>query len=113
MISIQRVQAGIAQYLDAEMMAQLPADGWRRVTAGAAIGVALKRMGAVTDELKKNGILNTMGVIDPDGNVDVEILRDELREKIPEDGMKIDVPLMGRMIFRKHDVDKVYQYITR
>lgn len=113
MISIQRVQTGIAQYLDAELMAQLPADGWRRVTAGAAIGVALKRMGAVTDELKKNGILNTMGVIDPSGNVDVDILRDELKTKIPDDGMKIDIPLLGRMIFRKHDIDKIYEYIVR
>ena len=41
MVSIDRVSKGIANYMDTELMAKLPANGWERVVIGAAIGIAL------------------------------------------------------------------------
>ena len=50
--------------------------------------------------------------IDAGGNVDLEILRESALERIPDEGIKIDVPLIGKMTFYRQDVETLYQFIV-
>lgn len=112
MVSIDKIEQGVAAYLDAEVMPQLPSSGFEKVLAGTAMSLIIRRSGAILDGYKNHKAVQMLGLMDAEGNVDVEILAEELKKNIPKDGMKVDVPLIGGMTFHKEDVDKLYEYIT-
>lgn len=111
MVPISKIEAGIARYLDAEMLTQLPKDGWRRVAVGAAISIVIKRASAAAQGMTGNKMLNDMGILMQDGNVDLETLRDAIKAQIPDCGMKETVPILGTLTFYRRDVDTLYEYI--
>lgn len=113
MISIAKLRDGLAAYLDAELIPQFPVDSWRKVAAGAALSIALKRIDNVTDKLRNSAILQGMGVVDEAGNVDIDAVRDAVKEQMANVGMKIDIPLIGVVTFQRNDVDKAYEYVMR
>lgn len=54
-----------------------------------------------------------MGVVDEEGNVDIDAVRDAVKEQMANVGMKIDIPLIGVVTFQQNDVDKAYEYVMR
>lgn len=112
MVSIDKIEQGIAAYLDSELMPKLPTSGFEKVLAGTAMSLAIRRSGAIIDGYKSNKVVQMLGVMDSEGNVDVDILAEELKKNIPKEGMKVDLPIIGGVTFHKDDVDKLYEYIT-
>lgn len=113
MTSITNIEQGISSYLDNELMTKLPSNGIQKVIAATAIAIAIKRIGNVVSSLKDNDFIKMLDIIDEDNNVDVDILRDELKKQIPEDGVKTDIPMIGVITFHKNDVDRLYDYIIQ
>ena len=60
-------------------------------------------------------MVESLQVISSDGSVDIDLLRDTLKEQIAKNGsMEIDnIPIVGKLIFREPDVDKLYEYIMK
>lgn len=114
MVSINRVSEGIAKYMDAELMAKLPSNGWERVVVGAAIGIAVKRSERVVNALKDNAIVKTLGVITEDGAVDVDTLKEAAMEQVKKQGFAEigGIPIIKKITFRAEDVEKLYHYIV-
>lgn len=112
MVSIDKIQQGVAAYLDAELMPQLPNTGFEKVLAGTAMSLAIRRSGAILDSYKNNKAVQMLGLMDAEGNVDVDVLAEELKKNIPKEGMKVNIPIIGNMTFHKEDVDKLHEYIT-
>lgn len=112
MIPYAKVEKGLADYLDGELMPMIPETGFQRIIAGTAISLLIKKGGSQIAALKENPAVKMMGIFDDAGNVDVETLRDELKKNMPEDGVKVEVPMLGMLTFRKGDIDKLYSYIT-
>lgn len=114
MVSIERVEKGIANYMDTELMAKLPANGWERVVIGAAIGIAVKRSERVVNALKDNAIVKTLGVITEDGAVDVDTLKEAAMEQVKKQGFAEigGIPIIKKITFRAEDVEKLYHYIV-
>lgn len=113
MVTIDKIERGVAAYLDAEVMPQLPAGGFEKVLAGTAISLFIRKSGKIIEGYKENKAVQMLGIMDTEGNVDVDILAEELKKNISTEGMKIDVPIVGKMTFHKEDVDKLHEYITR
>lgn len=111
MVSIDKIEEGVARYLDAELMPQLQNNGVEKVLVGTAASLAIRRSGTIVDGYKDNKIVQMLGIMDGNGNVDVEVLADELKKNMPKEGVKIDIPIVGTMTFHKDDVDKLYEYI--
>ena len=111
MISINKIETGIARYLDAELMPKLPSDGLKSVIAGTAISIVVKRLGTMLDGLRGNSALKALGVIAENGDIDVDLLYEELRKHIPRTGLSIDIPFVGTLRFTEGDVDNLYNYI--
>lgn len=50
-------------------------------------------------------------VFDDNGNIDIDILRDVIKDNIGNNGFVITVPILGELKFRKSDVDNLYNDI--
>lgn len=112
MIAISKIEQGVAAYMDSEVMPQLPTGGFEKVLAGTAVSLVIRRSGKILEGYKDNKAVQMLGLMDTDGNVDVDILAEELKKNIPAEGMKVDIPIIGKMTFHKEDVDKLHEYIT-
>lgn len=111
MVSIDKIEQGLANYLDGELMPQLQNNGIEKILIGTAASLMIRKSGAIIDGYKDNKLVKMLGLMDENGNVDVEILTEELKNNMPKEGIKIDVPVVGTLTFRKDDIDKLYDYI--
>lgn len=50
-------------------------------------------------------------IFDDKGNVDIDILRDVVKDNISNNGFAITVPVLGELKFHKSDVDNLYDDI--
>lgn len=115
MVPISKIEKGVAAYLDAEIMPKFQdVNGFERVLAGTALGLIIRRSGKIIESYKDNKTVQALGLMDAEGNVDVDVLAEELKKNIPEDGMKVTIPIIGgNMNFHKEDVKKLHEYITK
>lgn len=111
MVSVNKIEQGVANYLDGELMPQLQGNGVEKVLVGTAASLFIRRFGAIIESYKDNKLVQMLGIMDEKGNVDVDTLAEEVKKNIPKDGIKIDVPIVGTLTFHKEDVDKLYDYI--
>lgn len=112
MVPISKIEQGVAAYLDSELMPQLPNSGFEKVLAGTAMSLIIRRSGKIIDSYKNNKAVQMLGIMDEEGNVDVDVLAEELKKNLPKEGMKVEIPIIGAMTFHKEDVDKLHEYIT-
>lgn len=112
MVTMKQIEQGVAAYLDTELMPQLPSTGLEKVLAGTAISLFIRRSGTILESYKDNKTIQMLGVMDGEGNVDVDLLATELKKNIPDEGVKVDIPMIGAMKFHKEDVTKLHEYIT-
>lgn len=111
MVTITKIEQGVAAYLDSELMPKLPETGLEKILAGTAISLVIRRGGKILDSYRNNKTVQLLGIMDAEGNVDIDVLAEELKKNMPADGVKIDVPMIGAMTFHKSDIDKLYSYI--
>ena len=111
MVSIDRIEKGVAKYLDAELVPKLPENSWKQFGVGVISGLVAKRGGAVLEAYKHHSALKAFGVVDDAGMFDMELLRDIAKERIPESGLAVDVPFVGTLKLYRADVDKLYGHI--
>lgn len=111
MVTVQQIQSGLAAYLDAEMMPKLPANGVQKVITGAAMGLLIKRSGAIIQEYSQHPFVKMLGITDENGNWDLDSLKTEVKKQIDGNGFDVEVPMLGVMTFHQADVDKLVTYI--
>lgn len=115
MVSMNQIEAGISRWLDKELMPKLPTggqyDGIKKAATVALALYAIKRGRAALDSLTHNSFLGTIGAVDRDGNVDLEGFVEEMKKQMPENGLKVSVPMVGDLTFYRSDLDDVMRYI--
>lgn len=112
MIPVQQVVNGVAAYLAQAVETNYDGNTYQRLLAGMAIGIAQKRAVELMGKLLENKTAQAVNLVDKDGKVDIELLRDVAGEQMQQMGkMQIDVPLLGRLTFAPADVEKIYETI--
>lgn len=111
MVSVDKIEKGIANYLDGELMPQLQGNGVEKVIIGTAASLFIHRAGAVIEGYKDNKIVKMLGIMNENGDIDVDTLVEEVKKNIPKEGVKLEIPIIGTMTFHKDDIDKLYDYI--
>lgn len=111
MVSVDKIEKGVANYLDAELMPQLQNNGVEKVLIGTAASLMIRKTGTIIDGYKDNKLVKMLGIMDEKGNVDVDTLAEELKNNISKEGIKIDIPIIGTLTFHKEDIDKLCDYI--
>lgn len=115
MVSMNQIETGVSRWLDRELMPKLPTggqyDGIKKAATVALALYAIKRGRAALDSLTQNSFLGTIGAVDREGNVDLEGFVEEMKKQVPENGLKVSVPMVGDMTFYRGDLDDVMRYI--
>lgn len=111
MVAIDKVEAGIARYIDRELIPQLPCDGLKGFGIGVAASLLLQKLGVILRQYAGNPMLKTLEIVNDDGMVDIEVLHEAIRRNVQENGLAIDLPLVGGIKLYKADVDTIYRMI--
>lgn len=109
--TMDQVTKGVAAYLDNEFMPMLEESSIKKVLIGAAISIAISRYAAMVEVAKENEFVKALNVFDDNGNVDVDTIIPAIKQNMPKDGVKVNVPSMGVLTLKEPDVDKLKQYI--
>ena len=115
MVSIDQVEFGLARWMDKELVPKIPTggayDGLKKA-ATVAVGLyAIKRIRSALTYLAESDFLNTIGATTKEGHLDVEGFAEEMRKQIPEEGLRVSVPMVGDMTFYRGDLDDIVRYI--
>ena len=109
-MEFNRVIDGIIRYLNREVFVGL--NDWQDIMARVAISRMVGNREQLKQTLMGNGFLQTLGIGDSRGMVDVEGLADDLRNEIRRKGkISIKIPLLGTFTFADTDVDNLYTTI--
>lgn len=112
MVSTKRAEKGFATFLDREMMSKLPEGSLQKTAIGVASGLMLKKGGDTLENLKNNPFIATLGIFDDNGYIDIDLLRDVVKQNIPDMGLKVKMPVIGTLTVHKGDIDMLHRYIS-
>lgn len=111
MVPVNSITKGITRYFDGDVLPKMQDGSWQKMAIGVGVGVMAKRGESLAKELLSKPAAMYLKLTDGQGNVDIDVLRDVLHERIPDNGVVINVPLVGTMTFFPQDVDTLYSYI--
>lgn len=115
MVSLNQIEYGLGRWVDAELLPKLPIGGQydniKRVGVAAGAVYLIRRVRLSLSSLQGNHLLQTIGTVDFNGDFDLEGVKTALVEKIPDTGMKVQVPVLGEITFYKKDIESMYAYI--
>lgn len=107
----EKVIDGISRYINAEIYTGM--NDLQELLARMAVGRVISNEEAIKESLMNNGIIRTFDLIDREGMVDVDGLRNELKKEIERKGkISISIPMFGKLSFTPADVDSIYKYIV-
>ena len=108
MVTIDQAMRGAAKFADNEIIPHLPTG--KGIGAGIALALIMDGGKAQLLKLRENPAVQMMGVMDEDGNIDLDRLYNAARPRF-ENKLTVSVPLLGDLRFDQNDVDKLYRYI--
>lgn len=111
MVSIECLERGLARYIDEEILPNFPKDGVKGFGLGIAASLLVKRGGNLIREYASNEFVRQLGLVTPDGAVDIDAIRDAAVGNIPAQGLAVDLPLGISMRVIASDVNKLYETI--
>ena len=108
MVTIDQAMRGAAKFADNEIIPHLPTG--KGIGAGIALALIMDGGKAQLLKLRENPAVQMMGVMDEDGNIDLDRLYNAARPRF-ENKLTVSVPLLGDLRFDQNDVDKLYRYM--
>lgn len=109
MVTYTQVVKGISTYIDTEILPQMT--GFKKIALGVGSGIVLKKADNVYNILKENKIIHALDLVDNNGNINIELLKDEMLLKMGEEKYPIEIPMIGTLTINKNDVNKLYDLI--
>lgn len=109
MVTIDQAMRGAAKFADNEIIPHLPMGKG----IGAGIALALIMDGGKSRILarKDHPAVQMMGIMDDEGNIDLDRLYNAARTRVDGKKLPITVPIIGELRFDVGDLDKLYRYI--
>lgn len=110
-VKFEAVLDGMAKFMDKEIYSGM--NDWQEVLARVTVGQIFENREAVKAVAINNGIIRTFGIIDENGDVEIERLASSLKTEIQrKEKLTFKIPLFGNLTFHPSDVDNLYEMIT-
>lgn len=111
-ITFENMELGLTRYLDQELKNQYAEDSVQRVVIGIGISLLLKQKLQEAKAMLESDLMKNSGIVDEDGMINVDLLRDTIKSEMTESGIRYENKLLGTITFHKEDVDTIYKYMT-
>ena len=109
MVTIDQAMRGVAQYADNEIIPHLPTG--KGIGAGIALALIMDGGKAQLLKLRENPAVQMMGIMDAEGNIDLDRLYNAARTQVDGKKIPLSIPVIGELRFDVNDVDRLYKYI--
>lgn len=106
-MTFDRVKDGMMKYIQEEIANKAPTHMKFLIYTGTFLGTS--KFECIFEKMKDNVIIQSLGVIDEDDNIDIESLYEAARKAMSKVGT---VEYMG-IRFNESDIDSLYTYIKR
>lgn len=110
MVTIDQVKSGISAYIDAEILPRI--DGYKRYGLLVYMSLLMDNFNNTVVDLLKIPAVSVLGIVDADGRVDIDRLHNAAYQSM-RDNVDITIPIVGRFIFSRSDVDKLCEMIKK
>lgn len=109
-VTVAQAAAGLDSYIQSEFVGKL--QDWRKWAVAAGSGLVKDKAVNIINALKNNPVAKTMGIIDEDDKVDIELLYKHFRSAAETTGpITQNILLLGPTTFTAADIDKLYAAI--
>ena len=109
MVTIDQAMRGVAQYAENEIIPHLPTG--KGIGAGIALALIMDGGKAQLLKLRENPAVQMMGIMDDEGNIDLDRLYNAARTRVDGKKIPLTIPVIGELRFDVNDVDRLYKYI--
>ena len=109
MVTIDQAMRGVAKYADDEIIPHLPTG--KGIGAGIALALIMDGGKNRILALKDHPAVQMMGIMDADGNIDLDRLYNAARTQVDGKKIPVTIPIIGELRFDVNDVDRLYKYI--
>ena len=108
MVSMDKVQRGLAAFLDRELIPSL--SGWDKVLVGGGAGILTAKLPQV---IAQYPVVAALGLYDAANNqVDIDALYNSITPYIGAEALPVKIPMVGITIkVGKQEIDALYRYI--
>ena len=112
-VTYENIESGIASYLDNEFLSQYEATSIQKTLIGVAISLLLQNKRRSMRDLVLGDMGKNLGITDEEGMIDIDLLRDVIKTRITDEGVKYENSYIGTVTFHRDDIDTLYSYITK
>ena len=114
MATTNQIKRGLANYADSEILPKIPGGSFKKIAIGTALGLMLDNVDHMFGS-EDSMLVSLLGIKDRD-EIDVHKIADHLKANMPEEGIKVDLKVMGMhlgdMILYRRDIDDILRYIA-
>ena len=109
--SMDKVQRGVARYIDDELIAK--SDGKTKWIMTGVASLYIAKLPHLLHQIKDKGAVKILGIISEDGGVDIDSIAASIRPAAKKSPMEITLPFGGGTIrFTENDIDMLLDYIS-
>lgn len=110
MVNKEQLIKGILTYADKEIIPQLPTAG--KWGLGTIILLSQNKVSDIISSMVTNQYIQSIGIIDCDGLIDVDILSNALIQTANRYGRcEITIPFIGSLTFSSKDIEMLKDYV--
>lgn len=109
MVTIDQAMRGVAKYAENEIIPHLPTG--KGIGAGIALALIMDGGKSRILALKEHPVVQMMGIMDAEGNIDLDRLYNAARVRVDGKKIPLTIPVIGELRFDVNDVDKLYHYM--
>ncbi len=110
-VSFETVLNGIAKYIDKNVYTGM--NDWQELIARIFVGRIFDARESLKSAFVNSGFIRTFGIIDENGDIDVESLAKDIKREIQrKERISVSIPMFGQMTFVPQDVDDLYNMIA-
>ena len=108
MVSMEKVQKGIAVFIDQELIPSLT--GWDKILVGGSAGVAVAKLPKI---IQQYPIVSALDIYDKNNNqMDIDTLYQSVVPYLGNELLPLRIPVLGiTMKVGKQQIDALYRYI--
>ena len=110
MVDFQQVINGIVKYVNKALIPTM--NEWQKIAIRVALARVLRSCRELGQTLAQNAFIQTFGIMDKDGHVDLDGLFEDIKAQLTDKPtIDLNIPLYGQIKLNENDILEIYNLI--